>query len=116
MEWLTNLLGFSNNGGGSPFGALGGGTPQAPPSAAAPPAMPPQMPAQPPVPFMNPQTGQPAPTPGSPLGNPAMPGLLGQLMAKQPPNANSGPLMNQAMSMLKPPQMQPVQWMTPWRR
>lgn len=141
MEWLTNLLGMAKNGAGgagsSPFGALGGGgiTPpqpgQMPPQMPSPmpapqpgampgqmPGQPPPMPAAPPVSFMNPTTGQPAATPGAPQpSNPqsGIPGLLGKLMSGQQGN-NQGALMNQAMSMLKPPQMQPTQWMAPWQR
>lgn len=136
MEWLTNLLGMAQGAGGAggstPFGALGGGGAMPPQPGQMPPqmpgAMPGQMPGQPPpmagappVPFMNPASGQPAATPGAPQpDNPlsGIPGLLGKLMAgRQGGNQGAqGALFNQAMGMLKPPQMQPPQWMQPWQR
>lgn len=127
-------------------GGGGGMPPQPPQPGAMPgqmPGQPPPMPGAPPVPFMNPQTGAPVATPPQAPGG--MPGLLGQFMSRMP-GGNSNPLMqqiqqtlsqnggagegkkpdqqnpgqafalNQAMSMLKPPQMQPTQWMAPWQR
>jgi hypothetical protein len=98
MEWLTNLLNFNNNSGSSPFGALGGSTAMTPPAGAAAPA---------------------APPPAAP-GGMQLPGLLGKLMGQQPQQGQTGTqpgllgqgtgnnnmLLNQAMQLMKPPQMQ----------
>lgn len=127
MEWLTNLLGFANQG-SSPFGAMGGGAqPQSgtagrpfgfPPSLPGvtgtqppPAAAPPPMPSNGPLPFMGPN-GQPSAAPGAPP--PAAPAQPPGLWNQQQ-QGNGNQLMSQAMNMLKPPQMQPAQWM-PWMK
>lgn len=105
MEWLTNMLGFANQG-SSPFGALASklgmpGQPGQTPGA--------QMPANGPLPFMGPQ-GQPSAAPGAPPA--AAPQQSPGLWNPQGQQGNNM-MLGQAMNMLKPQQMAPTQWM-PW--
>jgi hypothetical protein len=102
MEWLMNLL--SSGGGSSPFGALGGGG-----------ALPGSTPVGQGGIGSDAVSGATSPAPPAPMqqGAPGLPGLLGGMLQKPQGQSNSGPLLNQAMSMLKPQQMQATQWM-PW--
>lgn len=110
MEWLTNLLGFANNG-TSPFGALSGSTAMTPPGGAAQPAA------------ASPAPAAPAATPQPAAGGMQLPGLLGKLMGQQGQTgtgtgtgtqpgllggsgSNNSALLGQAMNLLKGQQIQ----------
>jgi hypothetical protein len=114
MEWLTNMLGFSNqaNQGASPFGALaskiGGMMPAQAPQGGVPPAMP----SNGPLPFMGPQ-GQPSPHPGAPPAAPPAAQSPGLWNPQGQQNTGNNMMLGQAMNMLKPQQMASPQWM-PW--
>lgn len=163
MEWLTNLLGFANNSGTSPWGAMGGSTALTPQGGGSSPfntnmtgmgagggapswlpQMMPPAPATPPgataTPGMgSPSAGMPGPAPpntnmtgaGAPMTGtvtspPSMPfqlpGIFGKFLGQGQgggaPNTNvtgnSGGQnfgLNQAMSLMKQPQMQQPNWM-----
>lgn len=109
MEWLTNLLGFSNQG-SSPFGALGGASNYSGPTGNI--GYGTGVGATGPIPATQPQAS----------GGMQLPGIWGKLLGQQQggggqsglgggTSGGQNALLSQALGLMKPPPISQPQWM-----
>jgi hypothetical protein len=106
FSWLQKILGANQQGGGSPFGALGGTGPTG--NAVPPGIMGPPAPGTPNGAM--PMSGLgPGPSPGAPLNLTPGPQQTANQQQQNPAGNNFG--LWQAMQLMKPQQLQPAPWM-----